>query len=133
MFREDIFDKWLDEEAQRVLEKLRDNEPLTQDDKLIIVIKGLTNHIFHIDTELREDIKELRIDMDKRFEQVDKRFEQVDKRFEQFEKHFEKMTDEIKKIYQSVNSQTWKMIGAVGPIVLLDRFFEVSTNRIMFF
>jgi chaperonin cofactor prefoldin len=58
--------------------------------------------------------EQMRTDMDKRFEQVDKRFEQVDKRFEQTH-------EELKKLYQAINSQTWKMIGAIGLIVVLAR------------
>ena len=76
--------------------------------------------------------EEMRADMDKRFEQVDKRFEQVDKRFEQVDKRFEEMRrdsdkrfeqtqEELKKIYQAINGQTWKMIGAIGLIIILGR------------
>ncbi len=82
MFENNIFDEYLEEESKRVLKKLRDDEVLNQDDKLIMVLKSQTNHFHHLDIELREDIKDLREDMDKRFEQVDKRFEQVDKRFD---------------------------------------------------
>ena len=128
----DIFGQWLSVEAQRVLAKIEADEPLTQDDKLIIVINGQMNHFHHLDVELRQDMRNLdirlsqevgalRTDMDKRFEQVDKRFEQVDKRFEQVDRRFEAMHGEIKDIhkeiknlYQAINSQTWKMIGAMG-------------------
>ena len=149
----DIFGQWLSAEAQRVLAKIEADEPLTQDDKLIIVINGQMNHFHHLDVELRQDMRNLdirlsqevgalRADMDKRFgevdkrldrvdkrfEQVDRRFEQVDKRFEQVDRRFEQVDrrfetihgeikdihKEIKNIYQAINSQTWKMIGAMG-------------------
>ena len=89
MFENNIFDEYLEEESKRVLKKLKDEEALTQDDKLIMILKSQTNHFHHLDIELREDIKDLREDMDKKFEQVDKRFEQVDKRFEQVDKRFD--------------------------------------------
>ncbi len=140
MLENDIFNEWLNAEADRVLTKLKGNELLTQDDKLIIVLEGQMNHFQHLDVELRQEMVTLRTDMDRRFEQVykrfeqvdkhfeqvDKRFEQVDKRFEQFDKRFEVITDEIKQLYRTVNAQTWKMIGAVGVIVLLARLIEVS-------
>ena len=70
--------------------------------------------------------------VDGRFEQVDKRFEQVDGRLEKMEKRFEEMgkengkrfdqnQEESRKLYQAINSQTWKMIGAIGLIVILAR------------
>ena len=65
MFENNIFDEYLEEESKRVLKKLKDEEVLTQDDKLIMILKSQTNHFHHLDIELREDIKELREDMDK--------------------------------------------------------------------
>ncbi len=159
MFKGDLFEQWLDNEAQRVLTKLNENEPLSQDDKLIVVIKGLTNHIVHLDAEIKEELIRQRQDSDRRFEQVDKRieqvdnkieqmdkkieqmdkrleqvdkkleqvdrrFEQVDKRFENVNNKFEKITDELKNIYGAINSQTWKVIGAVGLIVHLGKLIE---------
>nr|VFK38505.1 MAG: hypothetical protein BECKSD772F_GA0070984_102511 [Candidatus Kentron sp. SD]VFK44824.1 MAG: hypothetical protein BECKSD772E_GA0070983_104410 [Candidatus Kentron sp. SD] len=98
MLENDIFEQWLHDEAKRVLAKRKDNQLLTQDDKLVIVLKGQMNHFHHPDVELRGEIRTLRQDMDRRFEAV---------------------TDEIKQLYRAINAQTWKMIGAVGLIVLL--------------
>ena len=82
MLEDDIFKQWLDDEASRVLAKLKTEVPLDQDDKLIIVIKGQMNHLHHLDVELRQEMKALRKDMDRRFEQMDRRFEQMDSRFD---------------------------------------------------
>lgn len=101
-------------------------------DKVLLILKAQVNHFHHLDIDLREEVKilredmdkrfeQMRTDMDKRFEQVDKRFEQVDKRFEQMDKCFEQTQDELKKLYQAINTQTWKMIGAIGLIVILAR------------
>jgi tetrahydromethanopterin S-methyltransferase subunit G len=97
--------------------------------------KDQTNHFTQLDQDLRKEMIELRTDMDKRFEQVekrleqvdkrleqaDKRFEQIDKRFEQVDKRFELVQEELKKMYQAINTQTWKMIGAISLIVILAR------------
>jgi flagellar capping protein FliD len=117
MFQDDIFDEWLDSESKSVLKKFKTNEPLTVEDKMILTLKAQTNHFAHLDVELRKDIKDLDSKTDKRFEQVDKRFEQVDKRFEE-------MNNEIKKIYQAINNQTWKMLGGVGLIVILGKIID---------
>jgi len=83
MFKDDIFEKWLDNKARDIITELGDGKSLSSEEMMILVLKAQSNHFEHLDTDLREDMKELREDMYKRFEQVDKRFEQVDKRFEQ--------------------------------------------------
>ena len=150
MLENDIFEQWLSEEANRVLVKLKNNELLSQDDKLIIVLKGQMNHFHHLDVELRQDMLALRQDMDGRFsalrQDMDGRFnalrQGMDGRFEvisgevnalrqDMDRRFETVTDEIKQlhgeikqIYRAINTQTWKMIGAIGLIVLLGRLIE---------
>ena len=163
MFTNEVFDRWLDEEMKKVLEHMNNEEPMTQDDKLAILIKGLSNHITHLDEEIKNSVNESnqRIDLlreemnqrlekvdqrfekiDQRFEKVDqrfdrltnemvelrketgRRFENVDRRFENVDKRFESMLIEINKVYQCTNSQTWKMIGSVGLIVLLGKLIE---------
>jgi len=153
MFQDDIFEKWLDSESKSVLTKFQTNEPLTVEDKMILTLKAQTNHFYHLDQDIRKDISELdkktmtaiseldkktmtaiselKTDSDKRFEQVDKRFEQVDKRFEQVDKRleqvdkrFEQLSGEIREIYKAINSQTWKMIGAIGLIVVLSKLVD---------
>ncbi|VFM98158.1 MAG: hypothetical protein BECKG1743D_GA0114223_102497 [Candidatus Kentron sp. G] len=66
MLENDIFEQWLGDEAARVLAKLKNDEPLTQDDKLIIVLKGQMNHFYHLDVELRQEMLALREDMKQR-------------------------------------------------------------------
>jgi uncharacterized protein (DUF3084 family) len=131
MFQDDIFEEWLDKEAKQALDKFKNNETITIEDKMILTLKAQTNHFYHLDKEIREDIQGLRSDtnkrfeqVDKRFEQIDKRFEQVDKRFEQVDKRFEVMQIELQKVYQAINSQTWKMIGSVGLIVILGKLID---------
>ncbi len=103
MFESNIFDEYLAEESKRVLDKLRKGEePLSQDDKLIMILKSQTNHFHHLDVELRQDMKELREDMKelredmkqenrelredmkKGFEMVNARFEMVNARMDRF-------------------------------------------------
>nr|VFK40583.1 MAG: hypothetical protein BECKSD772F_GA0070984_10633 [Candidatus Kentron sp. SD]VFK45646.1 MAG: hypothetical protein BECKSD772E_GA0070983_10583 [Candidatus Kentron sp. SD] len=153
MLENDIFEQWLNTEGDRVLAKLRNSESITQDDKLIILLKGQMNHIQHLDVDLRQgmialgqdmdrrdvDLRQemiaLRQDMDRRDvdlrqemitlrQDMDRRFEQVDRRFEQSDRRFESINEEIRQVYRAINAQTWKMIGAVGAIVLLGRLIE---------
>ena len=121
MLENDIFEQWLGDEAARVLAKLKNDEPLTQDDKLIIVLKGQMNHFYHLDVELRqemlalrEDMKQrdvdlrqdmkqrnvdLRQDMDRR--NVDLRQEMLTLR-QDMDRRFEVITGEIKQIHTEI-------------------------------
>ena len=150
MFDDQFFEQWLDTQSQRVMQKVADGAGIASEEMMILMLKAQTNHFAHLDSDLRNEMillrqdmdkrfEEMRVDMDKRFEQVDKRFgemrvdmdkrfEQVDKRFEQVDKRFElmqgelkNMQEELKKMYQAINTQTWKMIGAIGLIVILAR------------
>ncbi len=99
MFNNSIFETWLDKKSSELILRL-DQEKLSSEDMMILVLKAQSNHFEHLDSDLRNDMKELNSSlqrdmqnilrqMDKRFEQVDKRFEQVDKRFESVDKRFE--------------------------------------------
>ncbi|MGH8556532.1 MAG: hypothetical protein ACRESZ_03530, partial [Methylococcales bacterium] len=70
-------------QAQKVMEQVGNNQPVSSEQITILILKAQTNHFHHLDVALKSEIQSLRVDMDSRFEQVDKRFEQVDKRFEQ--------------------------------------------------
>ena len=113
MFENNIFEKWLDEKSQELVNKIRSGEALSSEEMIILVLKAQSNHFYHLDKDLRDEMKELREDttkqiselredttrqiielredMDRRFEQVEERFKQVDKRFEQVDKRFEQV------------------------------------------
>ncbi|SMN00898.1 hypothetical protein SPONN_2023 [uncultured Candidatus Thioglobus sp.] len=82
MFDNDYFEKWLDSEASKAMEKITNHESVDQQEMMVLVLKAQTNHITHMEQDLRGEMIALREDMDKRFEQINKRFEQVDKRFD---------------------------------------------------
>nr|VFJ57244.1 MAG: hypothetical protein BECKFM1743A_GA0114220_101861 [Candidatus Kentron sp. FM]VFJ66714.1 MAG: hypothetical protein BECKFM1743C_GA0114222_104344 [Candidatus Kentron sp. FM]VFK12721.1 MAG: hypothetical protein BECKFM1743B_GA0114221_102527 [Candidatus Kentron sp. FM] len=83
MFDNDIFEKWLDTQSQEIVEKMGRGEQLRTEEMMVLVLKAQSNHFYHLDQDLRNEMKTLREDMNRRFESVDKRFESVDKRFEQ--------------------------------------------------
>ncbi|KAF3982876.1 MAG: hypothetical protein HFP78_00480, partial [Methylococcales symbiont of Hymedesmia sp. n. MRB-2018] len=76
------FERWLDSEASKAMEKITNHESIDQQEMMVLVLKAQTNHITHMEQDLRGEMIALREDMDKRFEQINKRFEQVDKRFD---------------------------------------------------
>lgn len=106
MFDNDIFEKWLDSKSQEIVEKMGKGEQLVTEEMMVLVLKAQSNHFYHLDQDLRnemktmrgdlhdemkttrgdlhDEMKTLREDMNKRFESVDKRFEQLMRRIDRF-------------------------------------------------
>lgn len=117
MFKDDIFEEWLDSESKTVLEKFKNNEPLTIEDKMILTLKAQTNHFYHLDEDIRKDIKEFRDEQNKKWDEQNKKWEEQNRKWDD-------NTKNIQKIYESINNQTWKMVGAVGLIVILGKLID---------
>jgi hypothetical protein len=100
MIESDIFEQWLDADAKRVVGKLTNHESLTQDDKLTVVIKSLTNHVAHLDVELRSEIKAVNTNVELLSSDMDKRFSEVDKRFGEMQSQFDKRFGEVDKRFE---------------------------------
>ena len=139
MFKDDIFDQWLDEEAHRVLGKLKsDDTKLTIEDKMILTLKAQTNHFYHLDIELCGKIDDFQKDQNKKWDDQNKKWDDQNKKWDEQNKKWDenqkelqnlrieanKTFDAINKIYYAMNNQTWKMIGAVGFIVVLGKLIE---------
>ena len=107
------FEQWLDENAKKAMQKVTSNEALNSEEIIVLVLKAQTNHITHLEQDLRGEILMLRKDMNKRFEQVQEqmnsRFEQVDKRFEcaqeQMNMRFKQAQEQVDKRFESVQAQ----------------------------
>jgi DNA anti-recombination protein RmuC len=96
MFDNIDFEKWLDLNAQTAMEKVTSGKGLDTQDIILLTLKAQTNHIAHLDQDLRGEMKALRIDMDKRFEQIqanmDRRFESMN---EKMDRRFESMNQKM--------------------------------------
>ncbi len=107
MFESNIFDEYLAEESKRVLDKLRKGEePLSQDDKLIMILKSQTNHFHHLDVELRQDMKDLREDMKQEIKELREDMKQENR----------ELREDMKKGFEMVNAR-FEMVNA-----RMDRF-----------
>nr|VFK08406.1 MAG: hypothetical protein BECKLPF1236A_GA0070988_100174 [Candidatus Kentron sp. LPFa]VFK24623.1 MAG: hypothetical protein BECKLPF1236C_GA0070990_100155 [Candidatus Kentron sp. LPFa] len=62
MFDNDIFEKWLDEKSQEIVEKMGQGEPLRAEEMMVLVLKAQSNHFHHLDQDLRNEMKGLRED-----------------------------------------------------------------------
>ena len=81
MFDDNMFEKWLNEKAGEVFDKVGREEAIRPDEMIILVLKAQVNHFTHLDTDLRKDMNELRQesislrrDMNTLREDMEKRF-----------------------------------------------------------
>ena len=116
-FENKAFVAWLDEQAQLAMNKVTSGKGLESQEIMILVLKAQTNHVAHVEQDLRKDMFELREDMNKRFEQVDARLEQVDKRFEQVDKNMNAMIGRIDN-FMKWSFGTTVAVGALVVAVL---------------
>ena len=84
VFENQLFDHWLNQKSQEILAKM-DKEKITTEEMLILTLKALTNHFYHVDIEFREEFKRI----DQRFEKMDQRFVQIENKFDQ---RFDRLT-----------------------------------------
>ena len=122
-FENKILEAWLDDQTQLVMKKVTSGEGLESADMMVLVLKIQTNHVAHMEQDLRQEMVDLRQEMnrrldqvdkhleqvDKHLDQVDKRLDQVDKRLDQVDKHFEQVDKRFEQVDKNMNA----MIGRI--------------------
>ncbi len=135
MFDDKFFDDWLDNQAQKVMEKVGNGEGIAPEQMMILMLKAQTNHFAHLDVDLRNEMILLREDMDKRFEQMQqesaKRFEQVDKRFEQVDRRFEQMQQETAKRFEQVDKRFEQLTSRIDQFMVWSFATTVSVGGLI--
>ena len=56
MFDNNMFETWLDEKSKELVDKIGAGEPLSSEEMIILVLKAQSNHFYHLDKDLREDM-----------------------------------------------------------------------------
>ena len=62
MFDDNMFEKWLNEKAGEVFDKVGREEAIRPNEMIILVLKAQVN-LIHLDTDLRKDMRDLREDV----------------------------------------------------------------------
>ncbi len=118
MFENAMFDQWLHQKSQSILEKVQ-REPLSTEDMLVLSLKAQVNHFHHMDIEFREE-----------FQKIDKRFSdmktEAEKRFEQVDKRFVDIKTEVDKRFDRLNQLLMWGFGILIGLSLLPLIKEIS-------
>jgi len=58
VFDNQIFDSWLNKKSDEILTKV-DQDKISTQEMLILILKGQTNHFHHMDVEFRNEFKKI--------------------------------------------------------------------------
>ena len=111
-----ILEAWLDDQTQLVMKKVTSGEGLEPTDMMVLVLKIQTNHVAHMEQDLRQEMVDLRQEMKDSREDMNRRLEQVDKHLEQVDKHLEqvdKRLDQVDARFEQVDKNMNAMIGRI--------------------
>ena len=136
-FENKILEAWLDDQTQLVMKKVTSGEGLESADMMVLVLKIQTNHVAHMEQDLRQEMVDLRQEMnrrldqvDKRLDQVDKRLDQVDKRLDQVDKHLDqvdKRLDQVDKHFEQVDKRFEQVDKNMNAMIgRIDNFMKWS-------
>ena len=111
-----ILEAWLDDQTQLVMKKVTSGEGLEFTDMMVLVLKIQTNHVAHMEQDLRQEMVDLRQEMKDSREDMNRRLDQVDKHLEQVDKHLEqvdKRLDQVDARFEQVDKNMNAMIGRI--------------------
>ena len=111
-----ILEAWLDDQTQIVMKKVTSGEGLESTDMMVLVLKIQTNHVAHMEQDLRQEMVDLRQEMKDSREDMNRRLDQVDKHLEQVDKHLEqvdKRLDQVDARFEQVDKNMNAMIGRI--------------------
>ena len=116
---EDQFlNKWLEDQYQEASKRVQHGQH-KHEDLTIIMLKHQTNHIAHLETDLRGEIKSLRVEMHAEIKSLRTEMHaEINSLRAEMHAEIKNLRDElrgeIKELRMAISAQTWKMITALG-------------------
>lgn len=116
VFNNQIFESWLDKKSDEILSKV-DREKISTEEMIVLILKAQTNHFFHIDQEVKEQINTVnfRIDLlDKRIDGLDKRIDGLDKRIDGMDKRIDSLDHRVERLDHKIDNRFMWTIGTTA-------------------
>ena len=129
-FDNEYFEKWLNDQAGKAMEKITNGEKFEQIDVMLLVLKAQTNHIAHLEEERHGEMLALRGDMDKRFDKVDERLDKVDKHLEKVDRHLDKLDKQIERMDMRIKQVDMRIEQMDKRIEQMDMRIEQMEKRL---
>jgi len=95
----------------------------SHEDLTIIMLKHQTNHIAHLDQDVHDKIDDLGMKFTRKIDALNEKFtEQIDRLDNKIDALDEKFTAMFTSLHQTINNQSWKMMGMMAFMTGLFTF-----------
>ena len=128
-FENKILEAWLDDQTQLVMKKVTSGEGLEPADMMVLVLKIQTNHVAHMEQDLRQEMVDLRQEMNRRLDQVDKRLDQVDKHLDQVDKRLDQVDKHLVQVDKRLDQVDKRLDQVDKNFEQVDKRFEQVDKR----
>ena len=128
-FENKILEAWLDDQTQLVMKKVTSGEGLESADMMVLVLKIQTNHVAHMEQDLRQEMVDLRQEMNRRLDQVDKRLDQVDKHLDQVDKRLDQVDKHLVQVDKRLDQVDKRLDQVDKNFEQVDKRFEQVDKR----
>ncbi len=118
MFDNQLFEDWLNTQSTDAMKKITENQPVSANEMMVLVLKAQTNHIIHMEKDIHSEMVALRKDMDTRFKVVQK---QMDTRFKAMQKQmdtrFKDMQEQMDKRFKQVDQRIDQLVSRMDTFM----------------
>ena len=128
-FDNEYFEKWLDDQAAKAMDKITNGEQYQQIDVMLLVLKAQTNHIAHLEQERHGEMRALHGNMDKRFSKVDERFDKVDEHLKKIDEHLERVDKHLDKLDKQIERMDMRIEQVDKKIEQMDKRMDAFEQR----
>ena len=129
MFDDNMFEKWLNEKAGEVFDKVGREEAIRPDEMIILVLKAQVNHFTHLDTDLRKDMRDLREDMSAEIKDLREEMKDLREDVNELRRETNDLRKEMNELRRDTNELRQESISLRRDMNTLREDMEKRFNR----
>ena len=129
MFDDNMFEKWLNEKAGEVFDKVGREEAIRPDEMIILVLKAQVNHFTHLDTDLRKDMRDLREDMSAEIKDLREEMKDLREDMNELRRETNDLRKEMNELRRNMNELRQESISLRRDMNTLREDMEKRFNR----
>ena len=129
MFGDNMFEKWLNEKAGEVFDKVGREEAIRPDEMIILVLKAQVNHFTHLDTDLRKDMRDLREDMSAELKDLREEMKDLREDMNELRRETNDLRKEMNELRRNMNELRQESISLRRDMNTLREDMEKRFNR----
>ena len=129
MFDDNMFEKWLNEKAGEVFDKVGREEAIRPDEMMILVLKAQVNHFTHLDTDLRKDMRDFREDMSAEIKDLREEMKDLREDMNELRRETNDLRKDMNELRRDMNELRQESISLRRDMNTLREDMEKRFNR----